>query len=145
MNGIVVTHHLLYIFISVVLTVWVGRTLHKNGRIFILDAFHGNETMADSVNHLLIVGFYLINFGIVSLFLKLGSAPGDAVEFIELMSIKIGIVLLILGMMHFFNMFNISRMRRKALKKDTPNDTATPPHSVSNILRSSEQVSDSSA
>ena len=143
MNGIVVTHHLLYILISVALTVWVGRTLHKNGRIFIVDSFHGNELMADSVNHLLIVGFYLINFGIVSLFLKLGSAPGDAVEFIELMSVKIGIVLLILGMMHFFNMFNIGRMRRKALKKDTPDDSANPPHSVSNLLQTPEQTSGS--
>src|SRR5438132_1471859 len=63
--------YLLYLAISVALTVWVARTLHKNGRIFLVDVFHGNEPLADSVNHLLVVGFYLIKLGYVSLALKL--------------------------------------------------------------------------
>ena len=71
MNTIVVTY-LAYVCISVMLTVWVAQTLHKNGRIFLVDVFHGNEALADSVNHLLVVGFYLINFGYVTLALKLG-------------------------------------------------------------------------
>ena len=71
MNTIVVTY-LSYVCISVMLTVWVAQTLHKNGRIFLVDVFHGNEALADSVNHLLVVGFYLINFGYVTLALKLG-------------------------------------------------------------------------
>ena len=117
MNTIItITHHLVYILISVGLTMWVGRTLFKNGRVFLVESFNGNEVMADSVNHLLIVGFYLVNLGIVALFLRLGARPEDSVEFIELLSLKMGIVLLLLGMMHYFNMFNIARMRRKALK-----------------------------
>ena len=107
--------------ISAGLIIWLGQMLFKNGRVFLLDAFDGHQVMADSVNRLLIVGFYLINFGIVSLFLKFGSRPGDMVDFIELMSVKIGIVLLILGVRHVFNMFNIVKMRctrrRKALRK----------------------------
>ena len=56
MNYIVCTY-LAYLAISVALTVWVARTLHKNGRIFLVDSFHGNEKLADSINHLLVVGF----------------------------------------------------------------------------------------
>lgn len=67
-----ITTYLLYLAISIALTIWVGRTLFKNGRVFLVDVFHGNESLADSVNHLLVVGFYLINFGYVSLALKLG-------------------------------------------------------------------------
>jgi hypothetical protein len=55
--------YLAYLLISVALTVWVARTLHRNGRIFLVDSFLGNEPLADSVNHLLVVGFYLINIG----------------------------------------------------------------------------------
>lgn len=128
MDNIVVVHHIIYILISATLTVWVGRTLFNNGRIFLVDSFNGNEPMADSVNHLLIVGFYLINFGIVSLFLKLGSNPDNVVDFIELMSVKIGIVLLILGGMHYFNMFNIAMMRRKSLKKRNMAGNSNPPN-----------------
>ena len=68
-----------YVLISVGLTVWVARTLFTNGRVFLVDVF-GNEELADSVNHLLVVGFYLVNFGFVSLALKLGARVVDATE-----------------------------------------------------------------
>ena len=106
--------YLIYLAISIALTIWVARTLHKNGRVFLVDVFHGNEPLADSVNHLLVVGFYLINFGYVSLALKLGYAVATAQESIEALSWKVGMVLLVLGGMHFFNLFIFSRMRRRA-------------------------------
>ena len=106
--------YLVYLSISIALTVWVAHTLHKNGRIFLVDVFHGNEPLADSVNHLLVVGFYLINFGYVSMALKLGYAVADAKEGIEALSVKVGMVLIVLGGMHFFNLFIFSRMRRRA-------------------------------
>lgn len=79
-----------------------------------MDVFHGNESLADSVNHLLVVGFYLINFGYVSLALKLGYDVATPQEGIEALSVKVGMVLLVLGAMHFFNLFIFSRMRRRA-------------------------------
>ena len=112
--GITTYAYLIYLAISIALTVWVARTLHKNGRVFLVDVFHGNETLADSVNHLLVVGFYLINFGYVSLALKLGYNVATTQEGIEALSVKVGMVLLVLGGMHFFNLFIFSRMRRRA-------------------------------
>ncbi|MBV9927527.1 MAG: hypothetical protein JOZ96_21095 [Acidobacteria bacterium] len=111
MNTIVVTY-LSYVFLSVALTVWVAQTLHKNGRIFLVDVFHGNEALADSVNHLLVVGFYLINLGYVTLALKLGYQVNNVQEGIEALSWKVGLVLLVLGGMHFFNLLVFSRIRR---------------------------------
>ncbi len=113
-TGITTYAYLIYLAISIALTVWVARTLHKNGRVFLVDVFHGNETLADSVNHLLVVGFYLINFGYVSLALKLGYNVATTQEGIEALSVKVGMVLLVLGGMHFFNLFIFSRMRRRA-------------------------------
>ena len=110
---IAITTYLIYLAISIGLTVWVARTLHKNGRVFLVDVFHGNEALADSVNHLLVVGFYLINFGYVSLALKLGYLVNDAQQGIEALSVKVGMVLIVLGAMHFFNLFIFSRMRRR--------------------------------
>jgi hypothetical protein len=113
-TGITIYTYLIYLSLSIALTIWVARTLHKNGRVFLVDVFHGNETLADSVNHLLVVGFYLINFGYVSLALKLGYTVVSAQEGIEALSVKVGMVLLVLGGMHFFNLFVFSRMRRRA-------------------------------
>jgi len=112
MNGIVVLHHFIYVLISVSLIIWVGNTLFKDGRVFLVDSFNGNKPLADSVNHLVVVGFYLINFGIVSLFLRYGARPSNIVDFIELMSIKVGVIFLLLGLMHFINLgiFKVVKM-----------------------------------
>lgn len=104
-----------YFLVSLGMTIWVARTLHRNGRLFLVEAFTGNRELADSVNHLLLVGFYLINIGFILLFLRVGPKPGDVVEGVEYISTKLGIVILVLGGMHFFNMFNFSRMRKKGL------------------------------
>jgi hypothetical protein len=103
-----------YLLISLAVTVWVARTLHKNGRVFLVDTFHGNAELANSVNHLLVAGFYLINIGYVTLALRTYGTLGTLREAIELVSDKIGIVLLVLGGMHFFNLFIFSRMRKRS-------------------------------
>lgn len=109
-----------YFLVSLGMTIWVARTLHKNGRLFLVEAFSGNQEVADSVNPLLLVGFHLINLGFVLLFLRIGTKPADIVEGVEYISTKLGIVILVLGGMHFFNMFNFSRMRKKGLAQRPP-------------------------
>ena len=109
-----------YLTLSIGLTVWVGRTLHKNGRVFLVEVFKGDEVLADSVNHLLVVGFYLVNLGFVATALKLGYAVDGARESIEALSAKVGLVSLVLGGMHFFNLYLFTRMRRRALLVSAP-------------------------
>ena len=112
--------YLAYLGISVALTIWVARTLHKNGRIFLVDSFLGNEALADSVNHLLVVGFYLINVGFVTLALKYGDKATDAQTALEILSSKVGLVLVVLGVMHFFNLFVFTKLRRRAIQHQPP-------------------------
>lgn len=102
-----------YLAISVVLTIWVARTLHQNGRLFLVDAFRGNEALADAVNHLLVVGFYLINIGYITLALKTTDALTTTRDVLETESHKIGVVILILGVMHVFNILVFAKMRRR--------------------------------
>jgi hypothetical protein len=116
----IVWTYLSYLIISISLTVWVAKTLHKNGRIFLVDSFLGNEPLADSINHLLVVGFYLINIGYVSLALKTAVKPENLQGVLEILSGKVGVVLLVLGGMHFFNLLVFSKMRRRALLHQMP-------------------------
>jgi hypothetical protein len=109
--------YLSYLAISIALTVWVARTLHKNGRVFLVDAFLGNVELADSVNHLLLVGFYLFNFGYIALALKIDETLSSARQVIEIESYKIGVILVLLGAMHLFNLFVLSRMRGRARRR----------------------------
>ena len=113
MENLIVITYASYVLLSVALTIWVARTLHKNGRVFLVEVFGGDEALADSVNHLLVVGFYLINFGYVSLALKLGINIETTRVAIEALSYKVGLVLLVLGGMHFFNLLIFQRIHRR--------------------------------
>jgi membrane-bound ClpP family serine protease len=112
MNETVITYAL-YLLTAVPMTIWVARTLHKNGRVFLVECFHENEELADSVNHLLVVGFYLINIGFVALYLKVVQDVVAVRGVFEAFSAKIGVVMLVLGAMHFFNIYLFTRIRKR--------------------------------
>jgi hypothetical protein len=113
MNYFILTYAV-YLVISISLTIWVAKVLFKNGRIFLVDIFHGQTELADSVNKLLVVGFYLINIGYMSLALKeVDNIPG-AQEVVEVLSYKLGWIILILGGMHFLNLIIFFKLRNKA-------------------------------
>jgi hypothetical protein len=128
MNATVITYGL-YLLIALPLTIWVARNLFRNGRIFLVDCFHGNESLADSVNQLLVMGFYLINFGFVALYLKLANEVNEVRGIFEALSGKLGVVLLVLGGMHFFNLLVFTKLRKRATL-----DQAPPPLPPSGIL-----------
>lgn len=105
--------YLAYLLISIGLTVWVAHTLSKNGLVFLTECFGHDHTLATSTNHLLVVGFYLVNLGWILLTLRFGTPPETPVEAIQFLSSKVGIVVVALGAMHFFNMNGIAKFGRK--------------------------------
>lgn len=105
----------LYLAITVTLTVWVARTLFRNGRLFLIDIFHGNTDLAQAVNNLLLVGFYLVNIGYAVYTLQIVQEINNSRTLVEVLSLKIGAIILILGCMHFLNMFIFFRLRKRAL------------------------------
>ncbi|MEO3974075.1 hypothetical protein [Streptomyces sp. CAU 1734] len=115
MDDLNVVGYIVYLVISVALTVWVARTLSRNGRIFLSDVMHGNEKLADAVNHLLVVGFYLVNLGFVALYLRVAETTENARGLFEALSVKLGVVLLVLGVMHLCNVFVLNRIRRRGV------------------------------
>ena len=112
--------YLLYLALTLSLTVWVGNTLKVNGRAFLLETFEDNAPLADSINHLLVVGFYLINVGYLSIVLKESNNIESIRQVIEVLSQKVGWVAIILGFMHFFNLFVFSRFLKRKPKPVNP-------------------------
>jgi hypothetical protein len=110
-------NYALYTLITAGVTILVGRSLHRSGRVFLTECFGGNPEMADSVNHLLLVGFYLVNFGGLALFLKMETPPSSFATLVEALSFKVGMALTGLGFMHLFNVYNFDSLRTKAMNK----------------------------
>ncbi|WP_205472066.1 hypothetical protein [Nocardioides sp. SYSU D00038] len=105
--------YVVYLLIAVPLTVWVATTLSRNGRLFLEDVFSGNDALAGAVNRLLVVGFYLLNLGFVSLYLRIGTEVLDLRGLFEELSVKIGVVTLVLGIVHFCNVYVFNAIRRR--------------------------------
>lgn len=114
MNQIILTY-CIYLLVSIALTIWVAKTLFKNGKVFLVDIFHGNTELANSVNNLLLVGFYLINIGYAVYTLQIEIDINSYRVLIEELSLKLGLIILILGGMHFFNLFVFFKLRKKAM------------------------------
>jgi cytochrome c biogenesis protein CcdA len=108
---LLVLSFVIYLAISILLTVWVARTLSRAGRVFLHQVFPDSEQLPDAVNHLLVVGFYLVNLGFVSLFLKTGSTVETTRQVFEWLSMKLGVVLLVLGVLHLGNVFVLNKLR----------------------------------
>ncbi len=119
MTNYIIPTYITYLIVTTCLTIWVARTLFKNGKVFLIDIFHGNKELADSVNNLLLVGFYLINIGYAVYTLQVSTAIINPQDMIEALSVKVGFIILLLGGMHFFNLFVFFNLRKKATREKT--------------------------
>lgn len=117
MNNQIITVYLVYLPISIAITIYVARQLFRNGKIFLYDIFHGNKELADAVNNLLLVGFYLLNIGYIVFGLTEQGDINTTRAVIEKLSVKIGFITLILGVLHFVNMFVFFKLRKRSLQE----------------------------
>ena len=108
--------YFIYLPMIIGLTYFVSRTLFKNGKIFMLDIFHGREDIANSTNKLFEVGFYLLNLGFGMWLLEINSYGFNETyqSLIEILSSKIGGFSIYLGIMLFINLMLFFRGRRKS-------------------------------
>ena len=119
-----------YLLLSLVLTIWVAQVLFRNGQTFLIDIFKGDEVLAKSVNRLLVVGFYLLNIGFFVYNLKMRGEISNEKELIESLGVKLGYAILVLGGMHFFNLFLFMSLRKfgqQAANKAAPRAAGPPP------------------
>ncbi len=109
-----------YALVSTALTIWLARTLGQNGRVFLQNVFKDDAELGDAVNRLLVVGFYLVNFGYACLHL-VGGYANTPRQAIEVLAQKLGSLLLVLAAMHFANLFVFNRIRKNAARtRDLP-------------------------
>ena len=109
-----------YVVVSLGLTWWVGRTLFRNGQVFLDEVFGHDEVLSRSVNKLLLVGFYLVNLGFMVYTLKVNGTIETSVELIEVLSTQVGKIILCLGALHFLNLWVFFNLRRRHQRQTNP-------------------------
>lgn len=125
MNGTAWTY-LAYLALTVGITIWVARTLRRHGLVFLTRAnseVADDVALADALSHLLIVGFYLVNLGVISFLMQTDRGIVNAQQAIELLSSKVGAILVVLGVMHFVILTILASVRASALAEALPRTT----------------------
>jgi hypothetical protein len=123
------TAYLIYLPVTILLTWYVAHTLFKNGRIFMLDIFHGKTEIAMATNKLFEVGFYLLNVGFALWILEIGINLDSYQLIVEVLSKKIGGFSIYLGLMLFFNLYMFFR-GRKASRAHMKNTIVEPANTL---------------
>ena len=117
--------YLLYIGISLSMTFWVGHTLNRNGHVFLMENYSDNVGLAKAINSMLLVGFYMINIGFISYTLKItGANPVNYAQVLEFLSVKVGFIAIVLGVMHFALMFALQQYSHSRIKPKISNPLA---------------------
>lgn len=94
--------YVIYMATSTAMTLWVGRTLNTHGQVLLSGKFSGRETLAHAIGSLLLGGFYFVIFGIILVTISWGNAPRTFEQGIAFLTVRQGIVILVLGVVHFF-------------------------------------------
>jgi hypothetical protein len=121
-NSIVVS--LLYVVVAVGLTVWLARTLFQSGTAFLHDVFGDKPALAEAVNRLLVVGFYMLNLGYALFILRL-TRQLDGFEAVQFLVNRLSILLVTLAIIHFVNVTVFWRIRAHREQRTMP--TPIPP------------------
>lgn len=125
MTSKIILTYAVYLPVAIGLTLYVARTLFRNGRVFMLDIFKGKTDITDATTTLFETGFYLLNIGFALLIMRVTdfsySDPFDTnQEVVEALARKLGGFAIYLGIMLFLNLYLFFRGRRKSRMTPPP-------------------------
>lgn len=108
-----------YALVAIALTAWLARTLFRNGAVFLRDVFEDRPGLAEAMNRLLVVGFYMLNLGYAFYVLRAGRGL-DAFEAVQFLVNKLALLLVTLALIHFANVFVFWRIRARREQRQFP-------------------------
>jgi hypothetical protein len=94
--------YIAYILITGCVAIWVGLSLYKNGIHFLRQLF--DYETADSLNTLLLTGYYLLNLGYIFYAASTWPTLVYWYEILEELANRTGSIFFILGCIHFGNL-----------------------------------------
>ncbi len=116
MNNYNFISYLIYLPITFYITVIVGWVLYKKGIVFLNDAFNSNLELASILNRFLLLGYYLLNLGYAAVSIHIFSEINSITQLIEELSKRIGMLIIGLALMHYFNMYTFSHFNKQIQK-----------------------------
>lgn len=103
----------LYLPATFYITIVIGKDLNQQGAHFLLQTFSGNVELVQTVNKFLLIGYYLLNLGYAAVSVNFFSQIDTWLMLIDELTFRLGIILMGLGCIHYFNLFVLTKFTKQ--------------------------------
>lgn len=107
--------YVIYLLITTFIIINVGKICYRNGNIYVAQLIPEHEDLCQKTNQVLLIGYYLLNFGYCAMTLiswnKIISYP----QLVEVISIKTATIICIIAILHYFNIYIITKYIQKLI------------------------------
>ncbi len=105
----------IYLSITAIIIIVVGQILYKNGNVFVTQLIPNHEELCKKVNTNLLLGYYLLNLGYCAITILSWEKIETANQLIGIIAYKTSIILFIIGILHYVNIFMITNYIKKLI------------------------------
>lgn len=99
--------YFLYLLFTLTVIIKVGLLCYKHGKIYSLQIFNGNKELTQQTNTLLLLAYYLFNFGYCFVTIYNWQKVHTWQQCLSNICEKAGFILFMLGVLHIINMLSL--------------------------------------
>lgn len=105
----------IYLLITTFIIVKVGKICYKNGTIYVAQLIPNHEELCHKTNKILLIGYYLLNIGYCATTLISWEKISSINQLVEVISVKSAIIICSISILHYFNLFILTRYIQKLI------------------------------
>ena len=107
--------YVIYLLITTFIIIKVGKICYRNGNIYVAQLIPEHEDLCQKTNQVLLIGYYLLNLGYCAMTLISWDKIISNSQLVEVISIKTAIIVCIIAMLHYFNIYIITKYIQKLI------------------------------
>lgn len=107
--------YVIYLLITTFIIINVGKICYRNGNIYVAQLIPEHEDLCQKTNQVLLIGYYLLNLGYCAMTLISWDKIISYSQLVEVISIKTATIICIIAMLHYFNIFILTKYIQKLI------------------------------
>lgn len=106
----------IFIAVIVFIILVVGKICYRNGNIFLAELIPDHLDLCLQINKSLLVSYYLVNIGYCAMTLVGWETITSSQQLVEIMAVKVATIVCILSILHFANIYLLTKTIHKLIK-----------------------------
>ncbi|WP_410503669.1 hypothetical protein [Flavobacterium sp. HTF] len=108
--------YFIYLGITIFIIIRVGKICYQNGNIYVAELIPNHAEICQKINQVLLLAYYLLNMGYCAMTLISWQKILSAAQLIETIGVRTAIIIFIISILHYLNIFILTRYIHKLIK-----------------------------